>query len=289
MKKFILSLLLCIMAAMNLSAQTKTQVLSDLRFTMDDFIADLNYINEDRINYTHNLSLLAKTFGYAEYFHRNGNQMESFRQWIESYCSIQLKGELIQHSATILERTFKKVDPNQKEDRRYKFDITFKRKYNQNNSAEEISLPDETLTFTVLWHGPGQYLSILAIDGKISPLPVMAADKGNAKAKEALDKITTGSLYTPKKVKSRTTKTFSGNAGQTYTATGQVFFEDKSPAFGATVIIKGTNNGVIADFDGNFEISKVKIGDTIIIDFVGYKTYDYQFDGKHRTITLQKK
>ncbi|MCR6510080.1 carboxypeptidase-like regulatory domain-containing protein, partial [Bacteroides sp. KH569_7] len=44
------------------------------------------------------------------------------------------------------------------------------------------------------------------------------------------------------------------------------------PVIGASVVVKGSTNGVITDIDGNFSLSGVKEGDIIQISFVGYKT-----------------
>lgn len=42
---------------------------------------------------------------------------------------------------------------------------------------------------------------------------------------------------------------------------------------GANVIVKGTTNGTITDFDGNFVLN-AKQGDVIVISFIGYKTQE---------------
>ncbi len=46
--------------------------------------------------------------------------------------------------------------------------------------------------------------------------------------------------------------------------------DDMGPVIGATVKIKGTNNGVITDFDGKYAIN-AKPGDVLVITFVGAK------------------
>ena len=46
---------------------------------------------------------------------------------------------------------------------------------------------------------------------------------------------------------------------------------------GATILVKGTTNGVTADFDGNFEITAPESG-TLVVSFVGYKTQEIAFD-----------
>ena len=51
---------------------------------------------------------------------------------------------------------------------------------------------------------------------------------------------------------------------------------------GASVIVKGTTNGTITDFDGNFTLTNVKNGDVIQISFVGYKTQEIKYVGHDR-------
>ena len=47
----------------------------------------------------------------------------------------------------------------------------------------------------------------------------------------------------------------------------------QGPVIGASVIEKGTSNGVVTDFDGNFTLN-VKPGATIVISYIGYKTQE---------------
>ena len=55
---------------------------------------------------------------------------------------------------------------------------------------------------------------------------------------------------------------------QTKQATGQVS-DSQGPLIGATVMEKGTNNGTVTDFDGNFRLN-VKPGATLVVSYVGY-------------------
>lgn len=48
-----------------------------------------------------------------------------------------------------------------------------------------------------------------------------------------------------------------------------------NPIIGANVIVKGTTNGTITDFDGNFLLNANK-GDIIIISFIGYRSQEAQ-------------
>ena len=48
--------------------------------------------------------------------------------------------------------------------------------------------------------------------------------------------------------------------------------ETNEPLPGATVVIKGTQNGTTTDFDGLFSISGASSGDTLVISFIGFQT-----------------
>ena len=63
-------------------------------------------------------------------------------------------------------------------------------------------------------------------------------------------------------------------------ATGQVS-DSQGPLIGATVMEKGTNNGTVTDFDGNFSLN-VKPGATLVISYVGYVSQEIKAgDGVH--------
>lgn len=54
------------------------------------------------------------------------------------------------------------------------------------------------------------------------------------------------------------------------TITGKILGDtDKAPLIGATITEKGTNNGTVADVDGNFKLS-VMSGASIVVSFIGY-------------------
>ena len=56
---------------------------------------------------------------------------------------------------------------------------------------------------------------------------------------------------------------------------------------GASVIVKGTTNGVITDIDGNFILNNVKKGDIIQISFVGYKTVEVEWKGQPLNVIMR--
>ena len=59
---------------------------------------------------------------------------------------------------------------------------------------------------------------------------------------------------------------------QTKQATGHVE-DSQGPLIGATVMEKGTSNGTVTDFEGNFSLN-VKPGATLVISYVGYVTQE---------------
>ena len=54
------------------------------------------------------------------------------------------------------------------------------------------------------------------------------------------------------------------------TVSGNVKDNSGEPIIGANVLVKGTTNGTITDFDGNFSIS-VPSNATLVFSYVGYK------------------
>ena len=61
---------------------------------------------------------------------------------------------------------------------------------------------------------------------------------------------------------------------QGVTVTGVVMAQDEpDPVIGANVMVKGSTNGTITDFDGNFSIS-AKAGDVLHVSFMGYKSQE---------------
>lgn len=62
--------------------------------------------------------------------------------------------------------------------------------------------------------------------------------------------------------------------------TGVVSDETGEPVIGASVVVKGTLNGVITDVDGHFSLGGVKEGDVIQIACLGFLTQEYTWTGQ---------
>lgn len=60
---------------------------------------------------------------------------------------------------------------------------------------------------------------------------------------------------------------------QVQTITGLVVDIHGEPVIGASVVEKGTTNGIVTDLDGKFTLN-VKLGATIQVSFVGYQTQE---------------
>lgn len=57
---------------------------------------------------------------------------------------------------------------------------------------------------------------------------------------------------------------------------------------GASVVVKGTTNGTITDFDGNFSLDGIKKGDVIVISYVGYQTQEIKWNGSPLNVILKE-
>ena len=60
--------------------------------------------------------------------------------------------------------------------------------------------------------------------------------------------------------------------------------DSQGPVIGASVVEKGTSNGVVTDFDGNFSLN-VKPGATLVISYIGYTTKEIAV-GNQSTINV---
>ena len=72
---------------------------------------------------------------------------------------------------------------------------------------------------------------------------------------------------------------------QTKQATGQVS-DSQGPLIGATVMEKGTSNGTVTDFNGNFSLN-VKPGATLVVSYVGYVSQEIKA-GDNAHVTLKE-
>ena len=62
--------------------------------------------------------------------------------------------------------------------------------------------------------------------------------------------------------------------------TGQVVDTKGEPVIGASVLVKGTTNGTITDFDGNFSLKEVAGNSELVISYIGYETRHIELNGR---------
>ena len=76
---------------------------------------------------------------------------------------------------------------------------------------------------------------------------------------------------------------------QAVTVKGVILDADGIPVIGASVLEKGTTNGVITDIDGNYSLSVSSKDAVIVISYIGYKTVELKAsDPKLANLTLQE-
>ncbi|MBO4361394.1 MAG: SusC/RagA family TonB-linked outer membrane protein, partial [Paludibacteraceae bacterium] len=69
--------------------------------------------------------------------------------------------------------------------------------------------------------------------------------------------------------------------------TGVVMAEgEPDPVIGANIMVKGTTNGTITDFDGNFTL-QANAGDVLVVSYMGYKSQEVKATAAPMRITLQ--
>lgn len=69
---------------------------------------------------------------------------------------------------------------------------------------------------------------------------------------------------------------------------GNVVDNTGEAVIGASVVAKGTTNGTITDLDGNFTLSNVKKGTTIVVSFVGYLPTEVKANSEFLKISLEE-
>ena len=74
---------------------------------------------------------------------------------------------------------------------------------------------------------------------------------------------------------------------QSIQLTGTVTDASNEPIIGASVVEKGTTNGVITDFEGNFTMN-VSAKATIVISYVGFQTQEIALNGRNQIKTILK-
>ena len=67
---------------------------------------------------------------------------------------------------------------------------------------------------------------------------------------------------------------------QSHPLKGKVTNPKGDPIPGVTIVIKGTTNGTITDFNGNYNLADAPVGTTLVFSFVGMKTREVVLNGE---------
>ena len=73
---------------------------------------------------------------------------------------------------------------------------------------------------------------------------------------------------------------------QSSTCKGVVVDSQGEPVIGASILVKGTTNGTITDFDGNFEIQNLRRGSVLVVSFMGYQTQEVTWNGQNLNVVM---
>ena len=64
--------------------------------------------------------------------------------------------------------------------------------------------------------------------------------------------------------------------------TGTVVDDDGEPLIGVTIFVKGTKNGTVTDYDGNYKLSNVASNGTLTFTYIGMKPEEIPVDGRSK-------
>ncbi|UOB16674.1 SusC/RagA family TonB-linked outer membrane protein [Abyssalbus ytuae] len=118
-------------------------------------------------------------------------------------------------------------------------------------------------------------------DELIDNAPVIELKKGEVLLKDLLSdilspincnyKLTEGDVIIIKKIVQQL---------QPFTIQGSIFNNDEQPIPGVNILEKGTTNGVLSDFDGNFTLQVSSPNSTLIISYLGFATQEIAINNR---------
>ena len=135
-------------------------------------------------------------------------------------------------------------------------------------------------------------------DDELEETPIGSVKANGSNVEEVLDQELAGKgisyvvddnvIYLSKESTSTTAAPSSANAAQQdqlQEITGRVIDATGEALIGVSVVEKGTTNGSITDWDGNFTV-KVPVGSTLQFSYIGYKTVEMPVEAGKTTINL---
>jgi len=156
-------------------SQEKSALLSNFNYTINDFMAEINYLTEsdDDIPITLKLNNIENCFG-ADYFIFNEKSQNSLKAWLFAYCTKIIQEQNINHEITLLEQTLRKLN---NKDNRYSIDAILKRTWFANGL--ENSIEDTRINIIFVWRSIDNYSHITELNGdfSVSQIDKIALDK----------------------------------------------------------------------------------------------------------------
>lgn len=131
-------------------------------------------------------------------------------------------------------------------------------------------------------------------DDDLASMSVSSVNLSNASISEALDKVLEGKgisyrvydkvVYLSKESKANNQE--SQIVEQQKTVSGKVVDSKGEPLIGVTVLEKGTTNGAITDFDGNYSLEVAGPASVLQFSYVGYKSVEFSAANSIINVTM---
>lgn len=162
-KFILLQLILFVMFPVSSLGQNEYAIKQKIIDSLKEFMCYVGYVNDEEGVMTP--SMIAARFGNVNYFQCNGKE-KKLQTFIEDYCYFDLKRQNITHTLNISHSNIKKFsdDPS---DQRWSANGVLKR---ENASNIQDTIPDEIISFTILWRGMNEEIGLLEIDFQGKPL-----------------------------------------------------------------------------------------------------------------------
>ena len=163
MKLLRLLLFVAFLLPCSLFGQNEYEIKQKIRESLQEFFNALSYVNDEEEPILP--STIVAGYGGGNYFRFNGQEMK-LQNFIEDYCYFDLKRQIVNHSLSISPNNITKVS-NNPSDQRWAVSGILKRIYAFNI---QDTIPDEKISFTILWRGMNEEIGLLEIAFQGIPL-----------------------------------------------------------------------------------------------------------------------
>ena len=163
-------------------------------------------------------------------------------------------------------------------------------------SMAQLNLNTPHTTLSIIQQIQAQSKFQFFYDDKLSDISVEPLSLKNAAVEDVLNQVLKGkniSFKVEDNIIYLSEKKDQNNKEQQQTGkekkiSGQVVDESGEPLIGVNVLVKGTTNGVITDFDGNYALVTNEVNPVITFSYIGYKSQEIPFKGQNViNLTLQ--